>query len=65
MKDESYKTCQGCDADCPHDSDEEPCWGEVKVIDEIYTDDDYYWVHCCEGHEDIWDKNGKYKKKGT
>lgn len=31
----------------------EPCWGEITVVDEVYTEDDYWWVHACEGHEDV------------
>jgi hypothetical protein len=28
----------------------QPCWGDVRVVDEEYTDDDYRWIHECEGH---------------
>lgn len=31
--------------------DEEPCWGEVTVVDEEWNDDgDWWWIHACEGH---------------
>lgn len=43
-----------CGADCwaEHWLEEYggPCWGDVEVIDEEYTDDDYWWIHACEGH---------------
>ena len=41
-----------CGASCfGKDSDPlQPCYGEVVVIDEEYNDDDYWWVHACQGH---------------
>ena len=48
----SYKIAECCGDDCyAIDNEEEVCWGEVSVIgSESFTDDDYYWVHACEGH---------------
>lgn len=60
MKSISYKQATCCsDIDCYLlDADSEICWGQVYVISEEYTEDDYWWVHACEGHEDL---SGKYK----
>lgn len=48
----SYKACT-CGADCWAEgtNDNEPCWGEVSAIDEWYSEDDYGWIHGCEGHD--------------
>lgn len=53
-----------CGADCfAHGlNPDEPCWGDVHVAaEEACGDDDYYWVHECEGHTDCYDSGGKYK----
>jgi hypothetical protein len=59
-----YNPSACCNADCyALDSyDDEPCWGNVYVVDETYTEDDHWWHHACEGHADKWD-GGKYKPK--
>lgn len=48
-----------CGVDCAFNGrgrQSEPCWGDVTVIDEVqYGDDDYGWVHVCEGHKDVYD----------
>jgi hypothetical protein len=55
-----------CNCPCPFGSDEEPCWGDVFVVDEdlIYDEDgeiiDSSWVHTCEGHCEITSTGGKY-----
>jgi hypothetical protein len=43
------KNCY-CGAPCDFVRDDEPCWGDIDVVDEIVYDDDYSWVHACEGH---------------
>lgn len=56
MKSKSYKQADCCgDNDCNllGYNDNEPCWGQVRVQDEEWTEDDYWWIHRCEGH-DIW-----------
>lgn len=33
------------------------CSGDSEVIDEHYDGDGWTWVHCCEGHKDLyWEK---------
>jgi hypothetical protein len=55
-KSESYKVSECCGADCDllGCRENEPCWGEVDVVDECCTEDysDCWWVHACEGHRD-------------
>lgn len=56
-----------CGEDCyKFDFDDEqktqPCWGKVRVVDEIRYGDDWNWVHACEGHYDMWD-GGSYKNE--
>jgi|CXWL01.1.fsa_nt_gi hypothetical protein len=63
----SYKTAICCyGVNCYHidDSTEnEPCWGAVGVVDEVsYGEDDYGWVHGCEGHAECWG-GGDYIKE--
>lgn len=33
-----------------------PCWGDVEVICEEGGGDDYYWVHGCQGHKDMYEE---------
>lgn len=51
----SYRPAECCNAECPHDREDEPCWGEVEVIDEHYTEDDSWWVHACQGHKGVYE----------
>ena len=64
-KKESYKSTECCvDGDCYMlDSEEnEPCWGQVTVVAKEYTDDDdYWWIHACEGHASCSWRQGSYK----
>jgi hypothetical protein len=54
--------CGGtCFAQETHETNE-PCWGEVEVVDEEYNGDDYWWIHACEGHVGCWN-SGHYKEK--
>lgn len=42
-----------CGLACTWGTPEEPCWGDVVVVDEeALGDDDWFWVHACEGHVD-------------
>lgn len=50
----SYKSADCCkDVDCLYENDVTPCWGQVTVVDESYSDDDWWWIHACEGHSDM------------
>lgn len=40
-----------------------PCWGDVEVVDEIESGDDWWWIHSCQGHMDERD-GGKYRVEG-
>lgn len=41
---------------------DEPCWGEVSAVDEGYGETDYWWIHSCEGHDDLYfDSTAAYK----
>ena len=48
----SYNPRACCNADCTmlDVDDAEPCWGDVEVIDEDWCDEDWWWVHACQGH---------------
>ena len=50
MKSESYKPCH-CGADCGAGNDTEICWGEVNAVDEWQSEEDWGWIHRCEGHD--------------
>jgi len=42
--------CCGCR--CPFGTKEEPCWGDVNVVDETPDGEGGWdWVHACEGHQ--------------
>lgn len=41
-------TC--CGSTCQFAVEGEPCWGEIRAVDEDYYGDEWYWVHACEGH---------------
>jgi hypothetical protein len=48
----SYKPCD-CGEDCNAGTEEQPCWGKVYAVDRVETEDDMYWVHACQGHDDL------------
>lgn len=52
----SYNIDACCGADCYYLSliGDDPCWGDVKVIEAAYTEDDHWWIHACQGHKDCW-----------
>lgn len=43
----------------------EPCWGDVSVATEIDVstedDQDYCWIHECEGHAGCYEDGEKFK----
>jgi hypothetical protein len=47
----SQKIMCYCGASCNYLSDDDPCEGEVEVIDEVSDGEDWYWVHACTKHE--------------
>lgn len=59
----SYGRQRCCFADCVHlnRKDDEPCWGEIFVTDEVYNDEDSWWIHECEGHYGCYSGEEKYK----
>ena len=56
--------CEGCGADCYRSDDtttDQPCWGQVDAIaEEKFGEDDWVWVHACQGHIDQYDGSGPY-----
>lgn len=44
--------------------DDEPCWGEVRVVREVFieTEDFFniYDITCCEGHAACFDSRAHY-----
>lgn len=56
----TYKKCE-CGSDCIYfdDNINEPCWGPVSAIDEVYDGDDWGWIHVCRGHGNVYD-GGEY-----
>ena len=63
----SYGIKKCCNSDCYKlgENKNEPCWGEICAVDEIYWgyDDDSSWIHSCEGHYDQYDdKKAQYKR---
>jgi hypothetical protein len=62
----SYNAASCCGDDCSYNylsTEGEPCWGEVEVVGEDYSEYDWTWYHACQGHhnfyDDAWD-NPKY-----
>ena len=57
---ETYNPSACCGDDCwIHNIGDErylPCWGDVEVVGEEGGGDDYYWVHACQGHKDMYDE---------
>jgi len=62
-----YKKATYCGNDCIYldCDDDQPCWGQVEVVEEEYNEDYSYcwWVYVCEGHIDIHDGMGTYIPK--
>lgn len=50
-----------CGDDCNWegiDEINEPCYGKIRAIEEMWSDDDYYWVHTCGGHQNMYGGSG-------
>ena len=65
---DSYKrynpsACCGDDCFMFERNPEEPCWGDVSVASEEYSDyhEEYIWIHECEGHAGCYDYGDKYQ----
>jgi len=58
----SYNPRACCNSDCfAYDDDRGKCWGDVSVIDEISSEEEFSWIHACKGHIEMWDNpDGKY-----
>ena len=65
MRSESYKISECCHSDCwlLDTYDDQPCWGQVVVSAEEYSEDDSWWIHECEGHYEVYDGVEQYKKE--
>ena len=49
----TYNPDSCCGSDCCYEwIDDEPCWGDVEVVDDL---DDVGWVHACKGHYEKYD----------
>lgn len=64
MGDGTEEGCCGeeCSFEDYNEPPAEPCWGTVTVVDEQYGEGDYWWIHACEGHQDVHD-GGAYRPK--
>lgn len=66
MKLNCYKQatcCSGIDCCFLGENPEQPCWGQVKVVDNEYDGDGgEIYIHCCEGHEGMT-MGGEYIEK--
>lgn len=61
---DSYRSCEcGSDCDFLDTRKDESCWGFVQPVEEVYDEDNYYWVHACEGHN-LVNYGGKYREEG-
>lgn len=49
---DSYKRAPCCGADCSRLdwNPDEPCWGTVTVYDVDSPEEDWGWLHMCQGH---------------
>jgi hypothetical protein len=64
----SYNPSSCCGAHCFRYKGypDEPCWGEVEVIEEEMDGDDWWWIHACQGHLDCYcNPDGKYRPEPT
>jgi hypothetical protein len=64
----SYKPSTCCGAECFRYKGypDEPCWGQVTVIEEETAGDDQWWIHACQGHQDCYcNPHGKYRPEPT
>ncbi len=59
-----YMKCT-CGETCSYDdrqTPDQPCWGEVNIVDYWDIGDDEIRIHACEGHSDMV-YGGEYKPK--
>jgi hypothetical protein len=55
------KACCGSECYLWGDAEDRPCWGDVEVVGEVYMeaepeeDSEYWWIHACQGHKDVYD----------
>ena len=65
----SYNPKSCCGGHCFRygSGDDEPCWGDVEVIDNLYDDENEEWLHSCKGHINMYPEwstyDGKYIKE--
>jgi hypothetical protein len=54
--------CKACGADCTYDDLDNDkygaCEGQVKPVEEVYFDDEHYYIHVCEKHRKLYDTTG-------
>jgi hypothetical protein len=65
MFNDSYKSAPCCGDECIYlgDNPDQPCWGQVMVVDEAGSVENHWWVHACEGHADLYNEDGEYVKE--
>jgi hypothetical protein len=60
----SYNPGACCGGHCfKYQWDEGPCWGDVEVIDEEWTEEDSWWIHSCQGHKNMYPEYHSYDGK--
>ncbi len=47
-----------CGASCDWEDTGKPCYGKIEAIEELRSDDDFYWMHACEGHQNMYENKG-------
>lgn len=56
--------CKGSDCYALGLNADEPCWGDVDVEAEEHWEDDWCWIHACQGHQGCYgDSKAKYQPK--
>jgi hypothetical protein len=52
------------DCDFKDKREDEPCWGEVRVIKNVLIEEEeffnYYDITCCKGHAACFDRRAHY-----
>lgn len=44
----------GTDCGWLDNRDDEPCYGQVRLVDEINEGGEWVYIHACDGHERCW-----------
>lgn len=73
MPEDKYSTksynpnyCCGTDCNLYGRNENESCWGDVDVVDEVLNyEGDYEWIHACQGHWEVLQGYGKYKEENV